>query len=190
MIRPLTIFLLLGLLMVGQAAGQQRNVTIDGRELIIPDVVVTDQSGKTVNFYADLLKDKSFVLGFFFTDCTYVCVRQGALFSALQKQLGERLGKDTFIISVTVNPKRDTVARLKAWGAKYGRRPGWTLVTGPVTEMEKLLIAFTGEGAGPRDIHAGFIFIGNDKTQRWTYVDELTSPAEIEKRINEARLEF
>lgn len=165
--------------------GAGREVTIDGRRLVIPDVVLRDQSGKKVRFYTDLLKGKSFVLGFFFTDCTYVCPRQGALFSAVQKQLGERLGKDTFIISVTVNPQRDTVERLKVWGAKFGRKPGWTLVTGPVNEMEKLLVAFTGEGAGPRDIHSGLIFIANDTTGRWTYVDELTSPAEVEKRISE-----
>ncbi len=203
--------LILSLMMVVQAQGQHRHehktpssaanqelsgatnsagreIVIDGRRLIIPDVVLQDQSGKEVRFYTDLLQGKSFVLGFFLTDCTYVCRRQGALFSAVQKQLGERLGKDTFIISVTVNPQRDTVERLKVWGARYGRKPGWTLVTGAVSEMEKLLMAFTGEGAGPRDIHAGLIFIANDKTQRWTYVDELTSAAEVEKRINEVGL--
>lgn len=171
--------------LLGATDSAGREVIIDGRRLIIPDVLLQDQSGKEVRFYTDLLQRKSFVLGFFFTDCTYVCRRQGALFAAVQKQLGERLGKDTFIISVTVNPQRDTVERLRVWGERYGRKPGWTLVTGAVSEMEKLLIAFTGEGAGPRDIHAGLIFIANDKTQRWTYVDELTSAAEVESKINE-----
>jgi protein SCO1/2 len=171
--------------LLGATGGAGRQVIIDGGRLVIPDVLLQDQSGKEVRFYTDLLQGKSFVLGFFFTDCTYVCRRQGALFSAVQKQLGERLGKDTFIISVTVNPQRDTVERLQVWGARYGRKPGWTLVTGAVSEMEKLLMAFTGEGAGPRDIHAGIIFIANDKTQRWTYVDELTSAVEVERRINE-----
>ena len=201
------VILVLSLMMVVQAHGQhrherkrpssattakqevtgvaEREVIIDGRQLIIPDVMVQDQSGKKVRFYTDLLQGKSFVLGFFFTDCTYVCPRQGKLFSALQKQLGERLGKETFIVSVTVNPQRDTVERLKVWGARYGRKSGWTLVTGAVSEMDKLLVAFTGEGAGPRDVHAGLIFIANDLTGRWTYVDELTSPADVEKRINE-----
>ncbi len=118
--------------LLGSRDGADREVIIDGRRLIIPDVLLKDQSGKKVRFYTDLLKGKSFVLGFFFTDCTYVCPRQGALFSALQKQLGERLGKETFIISVTVNPQRDTVERLKVWGAWFGRKSGWTLVTGPV----------------------------------------------------------
>ncbi len=45
-------------------------------------------------------------------------------------------------------------------------------------------MSFTGEGVGPRDIHAGLIFIANDMTGRWTYVDELTSAAELERRIN------
>lgn len=172
----------------GAANGAGREVIIDGRRLVIPDVLLTDQAGGKVRFYTDLLKGKSFVLGFFFTDCTYVCPRQGALFSALQNRLGERLGKETFLISVTVNPRRDTVKRLKAWGAGYGRKPGWTLVTGPAGEMEKLLKAFTGEGAGPRDVHAGVILIANDITGRWTYVDELASAADVEKKVNEVGL--
>ena len=205
--------LFLSLIMVSQIAGQRpqphqkhssrktakqkpsipattagRTITIDDQQLVIPDLLLTDQDGKKVRFYTDLLKDKTFVLGFFFTNCTYICVRQGSLFSALQRKLGERLGKDAFIISVTMDPQTDTVAKLNAWAARYGRRPGWTMVTGSVSEMNKLLIAFTGQKAGPKDIHSGQIFIVNDSTGRWTYVDELASPAEVEKRINELGL--
>lgn len=165
-------------------SAEGRKVKIDEQQLVIPDLLLVDQGGRKVRFYSDLLKGKTFVLGFFFTNCTYVCPRQGALFSALQKQLGARLGKDAFIVSVTTDPRTDTPERLKAWAARYGRKPGWTLVTGPVGEMEKLLMAFTGQGAGPREVHSGFIFIANDKTERWTYVDELASPADVEKRLN------
>ena len=108
----------------------------------------------------------------------------GALFSALQQRLGGRLGRDAFIVSVTVDPQTDTAERLRAWAARYGRRPGWTLVTGPAREMTRLLAAFTGQKAGPQEVHSGQIFIANDRTGRWTYVDELATAAEAEKRLN------
>lgn len=169
----------------GQHARQDRTITIDDQQIVIPDVRLKDQDGKNVRFYTGLLKDKTFVLGFFFTSCTYTCLRQGSLFAAVQRQLGKRLGRDVFIVSVTMDPQTDTVARLKRWGAKYGRKQGWTLVTGPVSEMNELLIAFSGQKAGPKETHSGQIFIVNDRTGQWVYVDELTTAIEVERKINE-----
>ena len=149
------IAILFFLLIVCDVAGQSgRTITIADRELTIPDLLLIDQDGKRVRFYTDLLKDKTFALSFFYTDCSYVCTRQGELFSSLQKRLGPRLGKEVFIISVTMNPQTDTPNKLKKWAGKYRRQPGWTLLTGRVSDVEKLLQLFTGEVAGPQEIHS------------------------------------
>ena len=94
----------------GKAQVQQSSVDevievdIRGVKVKIPDVVVTDQDGRKVRFYSDLIKDKVVVLSFFYTSCTFVCTRQGKVFSELQSLLGERLGKSVFLISVTRDP--------------------------------------------------------------------------------------
>jgi protein SCO1/2 len=169
-------------------AGQSdRKITLNDRELTIPDLLLIDQDGKHVRFYTDLLKDKTFALSFFYTDCSYVCTRQGELFSSLQKRLGPRLGKDVFIVSVTMNPQSDTPNKLRKWARKYGRQPGWTLVTGRVSEVEKLLRLFTGEVAGPKEIHSGLIYIGDDRTGRWSHLDDLKPASEIERQLYELK---
>jgi protein SCO1/2 len=169
------------------AAQTNRKIILHDRELTIPDLVLVDQDGKSVRFYTDLLKGKTFALSFFYTDCTYICTRQGELFSSLQKRLASRLGKDAFIISVTMNPQTDTPAKLKRWASKYGRRPGWTLVTGRVDDVEKLLRLFTGEMAGPKEIHSGLIYIADDMSGRWSYIHDLTPAAEVEKQMHELK---
>lgn len=181
------IILLFLLITLPVAAQQDRKITINDRELTIPDLTLVDQNGKSVRFYTDLLKDKTFVLSFFYTDCTYVCTRQGELISSLQKVLGPRLGKHAFIISVTMNPQTDTSAKLKSWSRKYGRKPGWTLATGRPAEVEKLLRLFTGEQAGPKEVHSGIVYIADDRTGRWSLIDDLTPAAEVERRMDELK---
>jgi protein SCO1/2 len=153
----------------GQEQGQapEVEVNIRGTILKIPDVVLRDQEGRKVRFYSDLIKDRVVVLSFFYTSCAYSCTLQGRTFSKLQSLLGERLGKSVFLISVTIDPATDDPAKLKAWSKRYDVQTGWTLVTGDVAEMNKLLKPFTGSTAG-ESTHLPATFIGNDKKGLWT----------------------
>jgi protein SCO1 len=161
-----------------------REVDIAGAERIeIPDLVLKNQEGRQIRFYSDLIKDKVVVLSFFYTTCTYVCTRQGTVFSNLQSLLGERLGKSVFLISVTTDPAKDTSARLKTWGKRYDLQPGWTLVTGDKDEMNELLIPFTGNPAGA-GMHLPSTFIGNDRTGRWTSATGIFTAAELLKAVD------
>lgn len=94
------------------------------------DLRLLDERGKKIRFHSDLLKGKTVVMGFFYTICEFICTMQGQLFSRLQSRLGDRLGKDVHLVLVSMDPATDTPRRLREWGAKYGVRPGWTLVTG------------------------------------------------------------
>jgi len=158
-------------------------VDIRGVKVRIPDLKLRDQDGNEIHFYSDLIKDKIIVLTFFYTSCNYLCTMQGKVFSELQSLLGDRLGKSVFLISVTTDPVRDKPQQLKAWGARYKLRPGWTLVTGDVSEMNKLLIRFTGNKAGA-EMHLPATFVGNDKDGRWTSAVGTFAPQEILGAVN------
>jgi protein SCO1/2 len=158
-------------------------IVIDKTRITLPDIQVLDQDGHKVRFYSDLVKGRKLALGFFYTSCSYICTRHGELFAKLQKQLSSRLGKEVFLISVSMDPAHDTPARLLRWGKTYGRRPGWTLVTGRPEEMSKLLHAFTGNDAGPREAHSSTFYIANDDAGHWDYVTGYPQPSEIEQRI-------
>lgn len=150
----------------------------------IPDSWLVDQNGKRVKFYSDLVKGKVVVINFFFTKCNDVCPMQGRAIARLVNRLGDRLGRDVFFVSVSKDPKNDTVERLHKWAKDYDVRSGWTLVSGDEEVIRKLLLDFNGEQMG-QGMHESVLLIGNDKTGVWTSSDGLLFPEEIVKVIDD-----
>src|SRR5215213_373887 len=137
------------------------------RKMAIPDVEVLDQDGNALHFYRDLIKDKTVAINFIFTNCTTICPPLAATFAHVQKEMGDRVGKDVHFISISVDPLTDTPERLKAWGAKFKAGPGWTFVTGNKQEMDKLLNAL-GASVSGREDHTPSVIVGNDLKSIWT----------------------
>lgn len=155
----------------------------------IPDVEVVDQHGRKLHLYSDLIKDRIVVVNFFFTTCTLVCPPQGRSLAKVQERLGERLGKEVFFVSISKDPKTDTMDKLKRWAKEIGVGPGWTLVTGEEGVMEKVLWDLIGDRPGP-SMHHPLIFIGNDRTGVWTTAGGLSNAervVEVIDRIAESR---
>jgi len=73
-----------------------------------PNVELTTQDGKTVRLYDDLLKGKSVAINLIFTECTDVCPLETATLVQLKRHLGDRVGKEIFFYSISIDPKRDT----------------------------------------------------------------------------------
>jgi protein SCO1 len=145
-------------------------------KMTIPDVELLDQDGRKVRFYTDLVKGKTVAINFIFTTCTTVCPPLGATFSRVQRELGERVGRDVHFISISVDPATDTPERLKAWGAKFRAAGGWTLVTGRKPQVDELLRALGAGVASPAD-HTPSVLIGNDASGQWTRSYGLARPS-------------
>lgn len=148
------------------------------------DMEVLDQNGHRRKFYTDLVKGKVVVINFIYTSCKAVCPMSGSNFAKLQSLLGERLGREVHLISVTTDPLTDTSLMLKDWGGRFQAKAGWTMVTGQQKAMNDLLLALTGDG--PRTgYHVPAICILNDKldVQLWTY--GLSAPQALLKMVDE-----
>lgn len=155
-------------------------------KMVIPDVKVFDQDGNALNFYTDLIKNKTVAINFIFTNCTTICPPLAATFAKLQKEMGDRVGKDVHLISISVDPVTDTPERLKAWGAKFKAGPGWTFVTGEKPEIDKLLNAL-GAAVSKREDHTPAIIVGNDTKDIWTRTYGLAKIDQIRGVIEEVR---
>jgi protein SCO1/2 len=134
---------------------------------MIPDVEVLDQEGHALHFYSDLIKGKTVAINFIFTNCTTICPPLAATFARVQKEMGEKVGKDVNFISISVDPVTDTPERLKAWGARFKAGPGWTFVTGSKPEIDKLLNSL-GASVARREDHSPTVIVGNDLKGIWT----------------------
>jgi cytochrome oxidase Cu insertion factor (SCO1/SenC/PrrC family)/DNA-binding beta-propeller fold protein YncE len=161
----------------------ENTVVAAGNKLNIPDVELLDQNGRKVHFYTDLVKGQTVVINFIFTTCTTICPPLGATFARLQKELGDKVGRDVRFISISVDPATDTPERLKAWGAKFKAGDGWTFVTGDKPKVDELLNAL-GASSARREDHSPTILIGNDAHGVWTRTYGLSNVSQIVELIN------
>lgn len=151
----------------------------------IPDVELLDQNGRKIRFYADLVKGRTVAINFIFTTCTTICPPLGATFARVQKELGDKAGRDVHLISISVDPATDTPERLKAWGEKFHAAEGWTFVTGHKTQVDELLRAL-GASSARREDHSPTILIGNDAHGNWTRTYGLAKTTQLVQMINDA----
>ncbi|HEX2270591.1 MAG TPA: SCO family protein [Pyrinomonadaceae bacterium] len=150
----------------------------------IPDVEVLDQNGRKIHFYSDLVKGQTVVINYIFTTCTTICPPLGATFARVQKELGDKVGRDVRFISISVDPATDTPERLKAWGEKFHAGAGWTFVTGNKPQLDQLLQAL-GASSARREDHSPTILIGNEAHGVWTRTYGLANSSQIVKLIND-----
>lgn len=150
----------------------------------IPNIPVIDQNGNRLNFYSDLIKDKTVAVNFIFTTCTTICPPLTATFRRVQQELATS-APDARLISISVDPTTDTPPRLNDFASKFKAAAGWTFVTGDQSEISSLLKAL-GAGVDDKNDHTPMILIGNDKAGYWTRAYGLSSPAALSKAILEA----
>ena len=152
----------------------------------LPDVVLTDQQGRQVHFMQDVVKDRIVVVTTFFTECAAICPVTGQKFAQLAKLLGRRLGRDVVLVSVSVDPDNDTPAEMREWMEPFDVREGWTLLSGPRPELDKLLksLGLYVEAGAQR--HQSGVLIGSPKAG-WVRASALESPEKWNKLIGEMK---
>jgi protein SCO1/2 len=150
----------------------------------VPDTVLTDQNGKSLRFRTEAMADRLVVINFVYTTCSTVCPVQSALFADVQKRLGERAGREVALISVTVDPLRDTPARLKEFAAGYGAGPGWSLYTGSSQAVDEVLKAFDAYTANFTE-HPPAVLVGDPRSGEWVRFFGFPSTEQILGRMKE-----
>jgi protein SCO1/2 len=130
------------------------------------DVELVNQDGQKMRLYTDLLQGKTVIINSFFATCQGSCLPITRNLEKVQEALGDRLGKDARIISISVDPTVDTPAELKAFGKKFHARPGWYFLTGPKENVEFVLKKL-GQFVEDKQDHYNIIIIGNDRTGLW-----------------------
>jgi len=151
----------------------------------IPDVTIYDQDGKKLKFFTDLVKDKTVAINFIFTTCTTICPPLAATFRRVQQEMGDRVGRDVRLISISVDPVIDVPERMKAFAAKFKAGPGWTFVTGSKLEIDLLLKAL-GAAVSDKNGHTPMVLVGNQSAGYWTRTYGLAPASVLVKVITDA----
>jgi protein SCO1/2 len=144
-----------------------------------PNVPLTTQDGATVHLYDDLLKGKSVAINVMYTSCKDECPLETARLVQVQRLLGERMGKDIFFYSITIDPKRDKPEVLKAYAQKYGVGPGWLFLTGKEEDIKlatKKLGLSRVRDAASKDGHSASLMVGNEPSGLWMRNSAVDNP--------------
>ncbi|APR87718.1 Cytochrome oxidase biogenesis protein Sco1/SenC/PrrC, putative copper metallochaperone [Minicystis rosea] len=139
----------------------------------VPDEELVDQDGHAVRL-RDLFADRVVAVNFVFTTCTTICSPMTAIFGRLQQQLGPALETRVRLISISLDPATDTPDKLRAYADRFGRRPGWTFLTGPSERVARVLRALGGQ-AFVREEHRPLTLLGSSSKRRWQRVDGIAS---------------
>lgn len=142
------------------------------------DVSLVDQDGREMRFYSDLLQGKMVVISSLFTTCTGACPVTSKNMQKIQQFLGDRLGKDVVMLSITVDPATDTPPKMKELAQQLGARPGWYFLTGAPANVE-LALAKLGSAVKQPEDHNNLIFIGNEPTGLWKKAFGLAASEEL-----------
>ena len=130
------------------------------------NLTLTTSEGEVVKFFDDVLKDRIVVVNFFYTSCTDLCSLGTARMAQVYEWLGERMGRDVFFVSITLDPENDTPEKLAAFAKGFDIDKGWTFLTGSRENIDAIRFKL-GERADALALHRTDMVIGNAKTGVW-----------------------
>jgi len=187
--KPILYSTLLLLVLAGAASAQQpatpatNNGTENAAAKYFTDIQLVDQNGEKLRFYSDLLQGKTVIINSFFATCQGSCLPMTRNLEKVQEALGDRLGKDARIISISVDPEVDTPAELKAFSKKFHARPGWYFLTGSKENVEFVLKKL-GQFVEDKNDHLNIFIIGNERTGLWKKAFGLAKSEELVKVVD------
>lgn len=143
-----------------------------------PNVPLVTHEGKRVRFFDDLIKDKVVVINFIFTSCPDVCPLETARLREVQKILGDRVGQDVFMYSITIDPDFDTPEVLNRYAERFEAGPGWLFLTGKkadITQLRRKLGLYREDETALSE-HSTSLIIGNQGTGQWIKSSPFENP--------------
>ena len=159
----------------------------DEPRITFGDQLLSDQHGRSVHLKKDLVSDRIVVISFMYTQCTTVCPVVSAIMAKVQAQLGPRAGDSVSLISITIDPVRDTPERLRDYAALHRAGPGWAWLTGTVPAITATLKSLR-TWSPDIESHQPVFLVGDDATGQWSRFYGFTDPEAIVSRVESLQL--
>ncbi len=132
-------------------------------------------TGHKVQFFDDLVRGRIVTVNLAYTRCRGICPTGFAKLRTLQDELGDALGREVTMYTLTLDPEHDTPKVLREARKAYGARVGWTFLTGSIEGVEEVRRSLGLFDPDPkvdadRSQHSGLLVLGNEPMQRWSTV--------------------
>ncbi len=155
----------------------------------VPDFQFINQNGTTVD--ESFVKNKVWVANFFFTSCPSICTKMMSNLQTVQSAFAK--SSDVRIISFSVDPERDSAARLNTYAqARHINAGQWQLATGRKKDLYQFarkglsVVATDGDGGAEDFIHSdNLVLIDKDNHIRGYY--DGTDAADTKRLIEDIK---
>lgn len=146
------------------------------------DVMLINQDGEKMRLYTDLLQGKVVIINSFFATCQGSCLPMNRNLEKVQQALGDHMGKDVYIVSISVDPTVDTPPKLKEYAKKLNAKRGWYFLTGEKQDVDFALNKL-GQFVSDKQDHLNIFIIGNERTGLWKKAFGLAPSDELVKVV-------
>jgi protein SCO1/2 len=143
-----------------------------------------NQYGEDVDLRSDVIDDKVVVINFVYTTCETICPVISSIMTLVQKELGDEMDKEVALITITVDPARDTSHRLLSYSKRYDPREGWSWLTGDKRMVDKVNTLLGSYTVSFED-HPAMILIGDSSKSEWYRYYGFPPPADISAKVKE-----
>jgi len=104
---------------------------------LAPEFTLTKRDGTRIALKD--LRGRVLAVTFIYTSCADTCPLLTAKMAGLQSRLGSLFGPQVFFLSITVDPKHDTLEVLTRYAKAHGANlAGWAFLTGTPAEIDEV----------------------------------------------------
>jgi protein SCO1/2 len=149
-----------------------------------PNVEMRTQKGEPVHFYDDVIKGKTIIIQWMFTECRQSCPLATPKLLRVQRALEQRLGEKVLLVSISVNPHHDTSEVLKKYASQFRPPKNWILLTGTKNDVDLIRHKLGVFDPDEKKLeHMNVLTIGNEPQGQWLAMPVFSSDAEIVRTV-------
>lgn len=150
-------------------------IMVEPERLVLPNLPVTDRFGNRTGFRDALPQGRTVILSFTYTACETLCDISNAVLTVVDADLGSGSERAATIVTVAIDPLRDTPKAMEAEAEKLGAGPDWLWLTGGAQATKPLLEALRFPVGAVED-HDPMFLVGRPCRGQFTRVVGLVDP--------------
>lgn len=173
---------------MGRASLEQAEAVVAGSPRSFPNPRLTAHDGRAVRFYDGLVRGRLVLVHFAYTLCEGSCPVSLQRLFATRRVLARRLDRPPDLLTLTLDPERDTPAVLGRFVARHGSPAGWQCLTGRPADLERVRRFLGFYDPDPRvdadrSQHGALVAMGDDRIGRWRVASTRASAEELAKLV-------
>jgi protein SCO1/2 len=165
-------------ILAAPAAAQEADAASNPALHYFTDVTLVNQYGEPMRLYSDLLQGKVVLINTVFTACTGMCPMLSSTVEKVQAHVGDRVGQDVHLISISVDPENDTPEKMAELAERFHAQRGWYFLTGD-PENVAMALRKLGQFTEDPESHQGVMIMGNETTGLWKKAFGLAGAEEL-----------